>query len=352
MVELNKKNSDFRSDTVTKPTERMLRAMVEAPLGDDVFGDDPTVIALEEKAAKIFGKEEALFVPSGTMGNQIAIKTHTRPGDEIIVEELSHIYNFESGGAAFNSGVQSRPIRGNEGIMNPKEVKEAIRPMDLHFPRTGLICVENTHNIAGGRIVPLEILKEIRKISLEEKIPLHLDGARIFNASVATGISVSEYARHADSVMFCLSKGLSCPIGSMLLGNREFIEEARRVRKVWGGGMRQVGVIAACGLVALEEMVARLVEDHWNAKDLAVGFSSIHGLEVFPEKVETNIVIVKVKSDGVSPESILSSLKEEGILATHVGPQSLRFVTHKDVDHRDVERAIQSLEKICGRISS
>ncbi|MCH7762098.1 low-specificity L-threonine aldolase [candidate division TA06 bacterium] len=338
--------ADFRSDTVTKPTERMRKAMAEAEVGDDVFGDDPTVISLQEKVAQLFEKDAALFVPSGTMGNQVAIKTHTKPGDEIIVEESTHIYNFESGGAAFNSGVQAHPVRGKDGILNPQEVKEAIRPKKLQLPRTGLICVENTHNISGGRIVPLENLKEIRKISLEEKIPLHLDGARIFNASVATGIPVSEYARYADSVMFCFSKGLGCPVGSILTGDYEFIEQARWVRKAFGGGMRQVGVIAACGLVALEEMIERLVEDHRNAKALAEGLASINRIEVFPEKVETNIVMVRVKEDGLSADSILTFLREEGILAIQVISKTLRFVTHKDVDEQDVKRGIEVMGTI------
>jgi threonine aldolase len=320
--------------------------MAEAEVGDDVFGDDPTAIRLQEKVAELFEKEAALFVPSGTMGNQVAINTHTNPGDEIIVEELSHIYNFESGGAAFNSGVQTHTVRAEEGIISPRVIKESIRPKKLQLPRTGLICVENTHNIAGGRVVPLEILKEIREISIGEKIPLHLDGARIFNASVATGIPVSEYAQLADSVMFCFSKGLGCPIGSMLTGTLEFIEEARRVRKAFGGGMRQVGVIAACGLVALEEMIDRLKEDHRNARTLADGFSEFKSLEVFPEKVDTNIVIVKVKDNGLSPEEVLKSLRQEGILAEQVGLKTLRFVTHKDVGEEDVRQGIEVMKKV------
>nr|HDM58891.1 aminotransferase class I/II-fold pyridoxal phosphate-dependent enzyme [Bacillota bacterium] len=285
--------SDFRSDTVTKPTPKMRQAMASAVVGDDVLGDDPTVQALEAKAAEMLGLEAALFVPSGTMGNEIAVNVWTNPGDEIILESRSHIYLYEAGGPARISGVQVCPIETTDGAMPIEAVRASIRDSsDPHCPTTSLICVENTHNMHGGRVLPIDYLRSLRELSLKQQIPIHLDGARLFNAVHASGISAREYAALADSVMFCLSKGLGAPIGSMLVGSAEFIERARRVRKVLGGGMRQVGVIAAPGIIALEEMVDRLHIDNENAKRLAQGIAGLPGVVLNPNTVDTNIVLV------------------------------------------------------------
>ncbi len=263
------KYSDFRSDTVTRPTENMKKAMAEAVVGDDVLGDDPTVQKLESLAASIMGKEAALYVPSGTMGNSIAIKVWTKELEEVIVEERAHLYNMESTHMTFISRVTPRPLSSNRGAMDPEEVERNIRKPSVHLPRTSLICVENTHNNLSGAVVPMENLKAIREIADRHEIKIHFDGARVFNASHASGIPVKEYAAIGDSLMFCLSKGLSAPVGSVLVGDRDFIDYARRVRKALGGGMRQVGVLAAPGIVALTEMVDRLKEDHERAKKLA-----------------------------------------------------------------------------------
>jgi len=338
--------ADFRSDTVTKPTLRMRKAMAEAEVGDDVFGDDPTVNRLQEMAAERFGKEAGLFVPSGTMGNEVCVKVHTYPGDEIILDELSHIYNAEVCGAAFNSGVQARTLRCKNGVMDPIEVEEAIRPDDIHYIKTALVCIENTHNMAGGVVAPLDNMKAIRNVSQKYRIPVHLDGARIFNASIASGIDVTEYAKYADSVMFCFSKGLSAPIGSMILGTKEFIEQARKYRKVFGGGMRQVGIIAAAAIIALEEMVDRLGEDHKNARLLAEGLSEMPGIDLNLDTVQTNIVIIDIKESNLDVDFVLESLKAEETLAFSVGKNKIRFVTHKDVNQKDVKRLLSTMQKI------
>jgi len=327
---------DFRSDTVTKPTKEMTNAMVEAKLGDDVFGDDPTVIELEEKAAKLFGKDKALFVPSGTMGNQVSIKTHTSPGEEIILECDSHIYLYEAGGAAFHSGVSIRPIFTNNGVMLLDEVSDSIRPDYLHFPKTSLICIENTHNMKSGRIIPLDYMQDLYKLAKEKNVNVHLDGARIWNAHVATGIPISEYAKCADSVMSCLSKGLSSPVGSLIMGSTEFIERARKFRKVMGGGMRQAGVLAACGIVSLDKMIKRLEEDHECAKYLAKKLSDIPWIQC-PEKVDTNIFIFTIRDPHLTSDMVLSHLKEKNILGVPRSEKKIRFVTHKDVTKKDVD---------------
>jgi len=338
--------SDFRSDTVTKPTDRMRKAMYEAEVGDDVLGDDPTVKKLEEIAAEKIGKESALFVPSGSMGNAICVKLWTKEGDEVIVEERSHIYNIELGNLSVISRVLPRPVPSRRGEMAPIDVERAIRKKGLTSNETSLICLENTHNFWSGAVVSVENFREIRKIAQRNNIKIHLDGARIFNASIAKKIPVTEWTSLVDSVMFCLSKGLSAPIGSIVAGSKEFIEEARRVRKLLGGGMRQVGVIASAGIVALQEMIERLEEDHILAKKLANGLAEIKGVELDPKDVETNIIIFKIKRNGISAPKFVEMLKEKGILALSISEDEVRFCTHKDVNEKDVERALKACREI------
>ena len=337
--------SDFRSDTVTKPTETMRRAMAEAEVGDDVLGDDPTVQRLEALAAETMGKEAALFCPSGTMANAIAVKMWTNALEEVIVEERSHIYNLESTHMTFISGVTPRPVRSVRGAMAPEDVLANIRKPNVHTPRTSLVCLENTHNVLGGAVVPLDNFRAIRKIADDHGLRVHLDGARIFNASQASGVPVKEYARCVDSLMFCLSKGLSAPAGSMLVAGRERIEFGRRLRKVLGGGMRQVGVLAAPGIIALTEMVDRLKEDHARAKALAAGIAGLPGIALDPATVETDIVIFGFDHPRLTIPAMLAELKEKGILALSVGG-GIRMVTHKDVGDEDVDRAVKAFRKI------
>lgn len=337
--------SDFRSDTVTQPTEKMRKAMAEAVLGDDVLGDDPTVQKLESLAANVMAKEAALFVPSGTMGNSVAIKVWTKELEEVIIEARSHIYNMESTHMTFISRVTPRPLSSNRGAMDPREVEKNIRKPSVHIPRTSLICVENTHNNWSGAVVPLENLKALREIADRHEIKIHFDGARIFNASVASGIPVKEYAAIGDSLMFCLSKGLSAPVGSLLVGKRDFIDYARRVRKALGGGMRQVGVLAAPGIVALTEMTDRLKEDHERAKKLALAIAELPGVILNPEFIQTNIVIFGFSHPSLSVPEFLAKLKEQRILALAT-TGDIRFVTHKDVDDDDLEKAVSAFRKI------
>jgi threonine aldolase len=339
---------DFRSDTVTKPTEEMRQAMFNAEVGDDVYGEDPTVNRLEALAAKILGKEDALFVTSGTQGNQVAILTHCRPGDEVILEAESHIFLYEAGAASALAGVQTRPIRGIKGAMDPSDVKKAIRSEDIHHPYSGLICLENTHNKAGGKVVPIETMKAIYEIAKEKDIPVHLDGARLFNAAVAAGVPVTEFTQYVDTVQVCLSKGLSAPVGSILAGSKSFIKEARKWRKRLGGGLRQAGVLAAPGIIALEKMVDRLAEDHANARQLAEGLSAIPGLQVDVDGVETNIILCNIKETGLSNEQFLARLKEDGILAVPFDDGIIRFVTHREVTSDMVEMAVQRIRKLIG----
>jgi threonine aldolase len=331
---------DLRSDTVTKPTPEMRRAIAEAVVGDDVFKDDPTVERLENLAARLTGKEAGLFVPSGTMGNEIAIMTHTRRGDEVIVEYDSHIYNYEAGGPAVLSGVQLAPMKTDKGVFDISQLEAAIRPDDEHQVWTRLICLENTHNRKGGVVYPIDQMKQVRELALARKLRLHLDGARIFNASVASGIDVGEYCSLCDSVMFCLSKGLGTPIGSMVAGDHEFIDQARRYRKLLGGGMRQVGIIAAAGIYALEHNVGRLADDHRRAKRLAGGLSQIEGLEIDMETVQTNIVVVDIAGSGLTVGECLILLEKMGVLVVPFGRTKIRAVAHLDIDDADVDRAV------------
>ena len=339
--------SDFRSDTVTRPTEKMRKAMAEAVVGDDVLGDDPTVQKLEALAAGMMGKEAALFCPSGTMANSIAVKMWTNALEEVIVEERSHIYNLESTHMTFISGVTPRPVRSTRGVMDPDDVLANIRKPNVHTPRTSLICLENTHNLWGGAVLPLDNFESIRRLADAHGLKVHLDGARIFNASQASGVPVKEYSRCVDSLMFCLSKGLSAPAGSMLVADRERIEFGRRLRKVLGGGMRQVGVLAAPGLIALTEMVDRLKEDHARAKALARGIAGLPGIDLDPATVETDIIIFGFEHPDLPVPAMLGRLKDKGILALAVGG-GIRMVTHKDVGDEDVDRAVKAFREILG----
>ncbi len=328
--------ADFRSDTVTHPTPAMREAMATAPLGDDVFGDDPTVRALEVYAADLFGKERAIYLPSGTMANQVAARVHTRRGNEVILEAGSHTFFFEQGGLAALSGLQARPLAGERGRIPIEDLEAAIRTDNEHFPVTSLIVLENTHNMAGGTVLPLDYLREVRELTRRHGIKFHLDGARICNAEAATGIRLSDWAATADTVSCCLSKGLSAPIGTVLVGDDAVIREARRVRKLFGGGMRQVGIIAAAGLVALRDMRGRLVEDHRRAKILAEGLNAKPGLAA--EEPETNLVYVDTPTGKAS--AVAARFAEDNVLCIPIGPSRVRFVTHNDVDDDDVQRAL------------
>ena len=339
---------DLRSDTVTKPTAAMRRAMAEAEVGDDVYREDPTVNRLQERAAEIFEREAALFVPSGTMGNQAAIKVHTRHGQEVICEQRAHIFNFEMAMTAAFSGCLARPIWAEDASLTWDLIAPNVRGRSDHRARTGLISLENTSNLAGGSVYPPEISDDICDRAHAAGLPVHLDGARIFNAAVALGRSVVELTRKFDSVMFCLSKGLGAPVGSMLVGSKAFFEEARLVRKMLGGGMRQVGVLAAAGLVALEESPKRLHIDHANAKFLAQGLAEIPGIKIDPAKVVTNILFLDASRTGLTSFEISKRLAAQGVLANGVTPETMRMVTHYDVERAGCERALQVLREILG----
>ncbi|WP_368652588.1 low-specificity L-threonine aldolase [Ornithinibacillus sp. 4-3] len=336
---------DLRSDTVTKPTPEMRQAAFDAVVGDDVYGEDPTLLELEELSANMLGKEAAMFVTSGTQGNQIAVLTQCVGGQEIIVEEESHLFFYEGAAMSVFAGVQPRTLKGNRGALNPAEVKAAIRGEDVHAPETGLICIENTHNRAGGAIIPLENMQAIAEIGKEYHIPIHLDGARIFNAAVASGVDVKKYAAQVDSVQFCLSKGLGAPVGSIIAGTNDFIQRARKWRKRLGGGLRQAGILAAPGLISLREKVDRLVEDHNHAKLLAQSINEIKGLSIENE-VETNIVLVNTEAAKLTAAEFLAQLKQEGILAVPFGPNTVRFVTHFDVSRQNIEEVVVRLNRM------
>ena len=329
---------ELRSDTFTKPSRQMRHAMAAADVGDDVFGEDPTVNALQERAAERFGKEAALFVPTGTMGNETALKVLTDPGDDVLLEEGAHIANFELGGPATISHVVLKTLRGERGIMDPDSVAAAIHPPSPLFSHTSLVCLENTHNQGGGSVWPMEDFRAVAKVARERSCAVFLDGARIFNASVASGVPVAEYAAEVDALSFCFSKGLGAPVGSMLVGSADFIARARKVRRMLGGGMRQVGVIAAAAAYAFDNNVERLREDHANAKRLAEGFAQALPGCVDPATVETNIVIVAL---GDRDEMAVSgALWDAGVRILPTGPKRLRAVTHLDVDRDGIERAI------------
>ena len=334
---------DLRSDTVTQPTEKMRQMMLSAVVGDDVYGEDETVTRLEKIAALKVGKEAAIFVPSGTMGNQIAVMTHTRSGDEIIIDESYHIVQHEVGAAAVLSGIFIHNIKSEKGIMSPELVEKAIREDNIHYPDTGLICLENANSL--GIVVPLENMENIYEIAKQHNIPVHLDGARVFNAAVALGVDVKKITRYCDSVMFCLSKGLCAPVGSILAGNKEFINKARKNRKLLGGGMRQAGFLAAAGIIALEEMVDRLAEDHANAQLLAENLSKLAGVNVNLDTVKLNMVFFKVENVNVDANEFIGLMHKKGIKIN--GPEGgiYRFVTNNDVKKEDIPIIIKSVSE-------
>jgi threonine aldolase len=340
---------DLRSDTVTRPTPSMRRAMADAEVGDDVYGEDPTVNRLQERAAEMFAKEAALFVPTGSMGNQIAVKLHTRPGEEVVIEERGHIYNYEMAAMAVVSGALARPVKSSDGsgILTWQDVRAAVHANDAPYyvARTGLVALENSHNLAGGTLLTRERTAEICDGAHALGLPVHLDGARVFNAAAALGETVAALAAPVDSLMFCLSKGLGAPVGSMLLGTRAFVEEARRWRKLLGGGMRQAGVLAAAGLVALEETPPRLAEDHANARRLAEGVAELPGVKIDPGRVQTNIVIFDVSGTGRAAGRICDRVREShGVLCSGFG-DSIRMVTHYDVSRGDIDVALEALKE-------
>lgn len=335
---------DLRSDTVTTPTEEMRSAMALAPVGDDVFGEDPTVNQLEETAAELVGKEDALFVPSGTMGNLTSVLTHTVRGDAVILDPLAHIFYYEAGGSSLVGGVQLWPVEELHTPEGLHKFKEAIRPPDQHFSPARLLCLENTHNRGGGTILPPEEQREFYRLAVDSGLYVHLDGARVFNASTALGISVTDFTETCHSVMFSLSKGLGAPAGSILAGSKKFIEPARRYRKILGGGMRQSGILAAAGLEALKH-IPHLQEDHRRAKELARGLSQIQGLKIKPYPPPTNIVIVNMQKSPLSPEQFAGKMHEKGVKFLPFGKSKVRMVLHRDVDDNDISYVLQKAEE-------
>ncbi len=338
--------SDFRSDTVTKPTAAMRAVIAAAEVGDDVLDGDPTVGALQDFAAAWLGKEAALFVPSGTMANQIALGSWTRPGDEIVTEQGAHVVNFEGGATGFLHGLQSRTLRGVNGALQAADVQAALQPDSIHCPKTALVCVEQTHMSAGGRVVPLDALRAVHRVAYGAGIPLHMDGARLANAVSASGTSAREWAACADSVSLCLSKGLGAPIGSIVAGDKDFIERAKLVRKRLGGWWRQAGLVAAAGLYALQNNVERLAQDHALAKDMAERLNSFENLSCDPASVETNLVLVTLNHPDHSAASLSAKLGSEGVRVLPMGENVLRFVTHMDVGTEDVDKLHAALTKI------
>ena len=335
---------DLRSDTVTRPTAAMRRAMAEAEVGDDVFGDDPTVIALEQRVATLAGKEAALYVPSGTMGNQLAVHVLTRPSDEVLLEAHSHIYLYEQGGMATNSGCLAHPVRGERGVLPHDALLASLRGEDDHVSRVSLVCAENTHNRDGGAIVPLERLRALAALARERGLRVHLDGARLWNASVATGVPVAEWAACADTLMMCFSKGLGAPVGSILTGPAPLMRAARRARKRWGGGMRQAGILAAACLHALDHHVTRLAEDHARARRLAAGFAQAPGVRVTPP--DTNIVFAELDSPLPDAKAMVTLLQAHGVRMGSYGPRLVRAIVHLDVDDAGVDRAIAAFREV------
>ncbi len=338
---------DLRSDTITKPNAEMRKAMCEAEVGDDVYKEDPTVNELEHYVAELFGKEAALFVPSGVMGNQICLNVLTQPSDEIICEKTAHIFQYESGSAAALSGLHLNLIEGNRGVITPEQVEPLIRPREAYYmPRTKVIEVENTHNVGGGTIFPLETIKELRALAEKYGLYTHLDGARIWNAHVETGIPLDEYAKYFDSVSVCFSKGLGAPIGSAILGDKAFVEEAFRVRKAWGGGMRQVGIIAAGALYAVKNNISRLKEDHEKARSLAEFLSELNGVKIDADTVQTNIVAFEPLN--VSVKEGIKACAERGLRVSAGGHGKIRAVTHMDVSFEEIEEAKKILGEVFG----
>ena len=343
---------DLRSDTVTKPSPEMREAMAHAEVGDDVFGEDPTVNRLQQQAAQLLGKEAALFVPSGTMANQLSVRLHTHPGDEMIVEAGAHVVRYESGAAAALSGVQTCWLPGTRGILQPDQIEAAIRPPEYHNPPTTLVSLENTHNRGGGTIYPIDTIAAIRKVVEPRGIAMHLDGARLFNAVVATGVSAADYARYFETVSFCLSKGLGAPIGSLICADAARITKLRRLRKMFGGGMRQAGIVAAAGLYALDHNIERLAEDHRHAKQIAEALVGLPGVRISPEHVETNIVVLDIAGTGRRAEDVLARLRAESLLLVAFGRTTLRAVTHLDVSADQIEEACAILKKVFTKLAA
>lgn len=336
--------TDFRSDTVTRPTEEMRRAMMDAKVGDDVFGEDPSVNALQEKIAGMFGMEAAIFCPSGTMTNQIAIKVHTQPGDEVICADNTHVYVYEGGGMARNSGSQARVLHGDRGRITAQQVLQAINPNDVHKPHTSLVCLENTANRGGGSCYDFEEIKRIKEVCNEHQLKLHLDGARLFNALIAKKETPEQYGTIFDSISICLSKGLGCPVGSVLLGAKDFIAKAKRVRKVFGGGMRQAGFLAAAGIYALDHHLKRLAEDHTHAKQIAEALKQKDFIgEILP--VETNILIFEVRGK-YTAVSLAQKLKENNMLVIPISANQIRMVTHLDISREMIEDTLRILSML------
>jgi threonine aldolase len=340
---------DLRSDTVTKPTAEMRRAMAEAEVGDDVYGEDPTVNRLQKRAAEIFERAAALFVPSGCMGNLISIKVWTHHGDEVICEERGHTNLYELASMSAIAGCMPRATRAPDGILTWKHIEPLIRPKIYYDSQSALVCMENTHNMAGGTVCPTEIAEEICDRAHQAGLRVHLDGARIFNAATVLKQSVAQITKKFDSIMFCLSKGLGAPVGSMILGSKEFVEKARVYRKLFGGGMRQAGVLAAAGLIALEKSPARLVEDHQNARTLAEGLAAIPGIKIEPKKVQTNIVIFGCQGTGKTGREISEELHKRNIWVLDTEPYAVRMVTHCDVDRAGIDKALVALREVVSK---
>ncbi|NSW76394.1 MAG: aminotransferase class I/II-fold pyridoxal phosphate-dependent enzyme [Candidatus Atribacteria bacterium] len=338
---------DLRRDTITLPTEAMKQFAFQAELGDSIYGEDPMQRKLEELGASILGKERAIFLPSGTMGNLVALLTHTRRGEEVILEESAHIFTSETGGVGAIAGLTVKPIRGEDGAPSPAAILQAIRPDNIHYPRTRLICLENTHYRYGGIVPPLEKFRAIRELATEKGLSIHLDGARLFNAAVYLGVEVQVIAQYADTVMVSLSKGLGAPVGSLLAGPRDFIKEAERYRKMLGGGMRQTGWLCACGIMALSpENIARLREDHENARFLAEGLCAIPGIKVDCTRVHTNFVLADLAESGWDARQFVERLKEKGVLATPAGESKVRFVTSKEVNRTQIALALERIHEL------
>jgi threonine aldolase len=342
---------DLRSDTVTRPTAGMKAAMGAAELGDDVFGDDPTVNKLQERVAELLGKEAALFVPSGSMSNQVCIKSWTQPGDELICDIGCHIYNYEAGGPAVLSGVMCRTVEGDQGIIDLEQIDGLIRPENDHLVRTRMVCLENTHNRGGGKIYPLEKIKAISTWAHKHGLIMHLDGARLMNAVVETGVSAQTYAQNFDSISMCFSKGLGAPVGSALAGPRDFIQRGRKIRKLFGGGMRQAGVLAAAALYALDHHVERLKEDHANARILAEAVTDADGLSLPMPDVDTNIVYMELERELGPAHQMVAALKEKGVLTHATAPQVIRMCTHLDVSSAQAERAAEVIRTVARKLA-
>jgi len=337
---------DLRSDTVTLPTREMLEAIRQAELGDDVFEEDPTVNRLEDLAAKKMDKQSALLVTSGTQANLISLMANTNHGEQVILEAQSHIYWYEVGGISSIAGLFPKIVKSQAGAPKPEAIQAAITPKDIHFPKSSLICLENTHNRHGGTVITPKQIQSISKIAKTNKLKLYMDGARIFNATVALEVDVKQLTKHVDNLMFCLSKSLSCPIGSIIVGSEEFISKARKIRKVLGGGMRQAGIIAAPGIIALETMVDRLKDDHNNAKHLAKQISTIPGISIDQNLVQTNIVMFSITNLGISDEKFVNKLEKENILALTLGKNKVRMVTHRGIKKEHIEKTVNIIANI------